>query len=199
MALIVTLLLIGLLTALGLAMSMIGTMETWLSVGRGTSEELAYAAEAAVARVEVDLAAAADWTPMVTSSASSGLDDGARTTVIGDGSGIDLPMETERLQAAMDAACGSAVLNPDCPQWHLFAHDRVERLAPGFLVPPVYVAVWIADDQGDADANPAVDSNGRLLVRGIAFGPGGARRSVEILAARPPAGGVQVLAWSEPR
>ena len=49
---------------------------------------------------------------------------------------------------------------------------------------PMYVAVWIADDPGEVDADPATDANGILMMRAQAFGPSGTTSVVEVTLAR---------------
>jgi hypothetical protein len=202
-ALVMTMLLAGLLMALGLALTMLSTMETWLSAGLRTSQELSFAADAAVARVQVDLAMASDWSALLAAAAAgtaSSFNDGDSSPRLSDATVLDLAAETGALQAVTDDGCGPAVSNPDCPRWRLFARGRVSDLVPEPIVSsPAYIAAWIADDQEDADGDPERDANGRLLVRGESFAAGGARRSVEAVLRRAASGGVQVVAWRELR
>jgi len=197
-----TMLLIGLLTALGLGLTMMSTVETWLSAGLRTSQELSYAADAAVARVQVDLAASSDWTSLLTAAQTappSAFNDGIRLVTLADATVVDLDAETRALQTATDDRCGSRAVNPNCPEWRLFAHAPIGGIVPGRLVNlPVYVAAWIADDPTDADGDAASDSNGRLLIRAAAFGPRGARRSVDALVGRA-GSAAQMLSWRELR
>src|SRR6476660_9896458 len=60
-ALVTSLLLIGLLTAIGVGLSLVSIVETWLGAGIRTSQSLSYAADAGVARVQADLASSTDW------------------------------------------------------------------------------------------------------------------------------------------
>ena len=60
---------------------------------------------------------------------------------------------------------------------------------------PLYLVVWVADDESDADGDPATDANRRILVWATAFGSAGARRSVELRIAKTDAGDLQVLGW----
>jgi hypothetical protein len=201
-ALVMALLLTAFLTALCLALTTLSTIETWLSAGFRTSEELSYAADAALGRVQVDLAASGSWTALLVASATSApsaFNDGVVIITLRDATVVDLATETRAVQAETDARCGSAPAMPDCPQWHLFAHAGLDRLVPGGLVATsAYVAAWIADDLADGDGDPLADANGRLLIRARAFGPGGARRSVEALVDR--AGpGLRMLSWRELR
>jgi hypothetical protein len=207
-ALVMTLLLTGLLSALGLALAVLSTVDTWLSAGLRTSQELSYAADAAVARVQVDLRATNDWTALlvaaVTSPPSAFKDDVLVKTLV-DGTTVDLVVQTQRLQSETDARFGSTAANADSPQWRLFAHAPLADLVPGSVAfSSIYVATWIADDPGDGDADASVDANGRLMIRATAFGPGSARRSVEALVGRvgPTGAGaaaVRMLSWRELR
>ena len=69
-ALITTLLLVGLLTAVGLGLTMLTMVETWLGAGLRASQALSYAADAGVNRVQVDLTQSADWTTTLVAAAS---------------------------------------------------------------------------------------------------------------------------------
>jgi hypothetical protein len=204
-ALVVTLLLTSLLTALGLALMLLSTGESWLSAAYRTSEELSYAADAAVARVQIDLTRAADWTPLLSSSgAVSSLNDGSALPRLTDSTTLDLDAETRALQAKSDALYGSA--DPDRPVWRLLAHAPLSTLTSGSPAPAIYLAAWIADDREDGDGNPQADANGRVYVHAEAFAPAGARRGTEATLGRAagpgPSGapsGVQMLAWRELR
>jgi hypothetical protein len=202
-ALVMTLLLTGLLMALGLALTMLSTMETWLSASLRTSQELTLAADAAVARVQVDLSMASDWSALLAAAAAgppSAFNDADSSPRLPDGTVLDVAAETRALQAVTDDRCGPAASNPDCPRWRLFARGHVSDLVPEPIVSsPTYIAAWIADDQEDADGDPERDANGRLLVRGESFAAGGARRSVEAMLRRTGPGSVQVIAWRELR
>ncbi len=118
-ALVMTMLLTGLLMALGLALTMLSTMETWLSAGLRTSQELSFAADAAVARVQVDLAVASDWSALLAAAAAgtaSSFNDGDSSPRLSDATVLDLAAETGALQAVTDDGCGPALSNPDCPR-----------------------------------------------------------------------------------
>jgi hypothetical protein len=198
-ALVMTMLLTGLLTALGLALTMLTTVETWLSAGLRTSQELSYAADAIVARTRIDLTRSSDWTSILRSGAST-FNDGRSSIALADGTIIDLARETRALQSDSDGRCGSRAANPDCPEWHLFAHAPAADLVPGRVVEtPLYVVAWVADDGFDGDGDPDADVNGRLLVRGRAFGLGGARRSIEVVCGRVAPAAIQMLSWRELR
>jgi hypothetical protein len=194
-----TMMLTGLLTALGLALTMLTTVETWLSAGLRTSQELSYAADAAAGRAQVDLAAAPDWTPILQTAVLSSFNDGRSSVVLSDGTAIDLASETRALQADMDARFGPLASNPDCPQWRLFAHAPADTLAAGASGSSLYLAAWVADDPSDGDGDPGVDGNGRVVIRAQAFGARGARRSVETIVGRVAPAVIRLFSWRELR
>lgn len=204
-ALVVTVLLMSLLTTLGLAVMLLSTGETWLSAAYQTSQGLSYAADSAIAGVQIDLTRSADWSPLLAAAGpASSLNDAAAFPTLTDATTIDLDAETRALQAKSDAIYDAA--NPDRPVWRLFAHVPLSRLAPGLNVPPIYLAAWIGDDGEDGDGDAAIDSNGRVYVHAEAFAPGGARRAVEAAFGRVAAPGpegapsaVRLLVWRELR
>ena len=108
--------------------------------------------------------------------------------------------ERPHLAGPRDQRDGPAIFGANSPQWRLFAHASVSALmaAPGLDL-PLYLVVWVADDESDGDGDPAVDRNERILVWAVAFGAGGARRSVEARVGRTPGGDLQLLSWIGPR
>ena len=187
-ALVTSLLLIGLLRAIGVGLSLVSIVETWLGAGVRTSQSLSYAADAGVARVQADLASSSDWTSLLIAAAAgppSPFNDRQPSPMLVDRSLVDLSAETGRIQAASDSLYGSSAVNPDAPVWRLFARGPLASLVPGVaLDSPLYLAGWLADDPSDGDSDPNADNNGRVQIRAIAYGPGGARRSTT-----PPASG----------
>jgi hypothetical protein len=59
-----------------------------------------------------------------------------------------------------------------------------------------YVVVWVADDTAERDGDPSRDANGVLLLHAQAFGPRGARKSVDATVMRPRPGSIAVSSWS---
>ena len=108
---------------------------------------------------------------------------------------LDLARLTAERQAESDARAGPDVFGADSPEWRLFAHAPLGALLPGdgFDL-PLYLVVWVADDEWDGDGDPAVDSNERILVRAHAFGAGGTRAIGEARVARTGGGDLQILA-----
>jgi hypothetical protein len=89
--------------------------------------------------------------------------------------------------------------------WRPFLWLPFDDVAPQEPASRLYVVVFVGEDDEDAGGG-AVESNGRILVRSEAVDPGGLRRSVEALIARPvqsgeedgaPRHAVAVLSWRE--
>jgi hypothetical protein len=90
----------------------------------------------------------------------------------------------------------------DNPRWQLYAYGRLRDLVPGgTIVSDDYVAVLVADDQGENDGDPLADGaepdnpgRGVMVLRAEAFGPRGRRHGVEATVAQTP-GGVRIRSW----
>jgi hypothetical protein len=90
---------------------------------------------------------------------------------------VDLARLTAEQQADTDALYAGST---NRPVWRLLAHAPLSRaLTLGSASPPLYVAVWIADDGEEADGNPLRDSNDVLIVHAVAFGLNGGKRQVD--------------------
>jgi hypothetical protein len=109
---------------------------------------------------------------------------------------LNLAQLTADRQRDSDARDSPTVFGGDTPQWRLFAHARLRDLSssPGLDL-PLYLIVWVADDESDGDGNAAADSNGRILLWAVGFGAGGARRSVEARVARAASGELRLDGW----
>jgi hypothetical protein len=202
-AVVMALLLALLVGAVAAALVALTTTETLISATFRHGKETSYGAEAALERALHDLATMPDWSPALAAAPDnliSGFDDGEAVARIPDGRALDLAVLTAERQREGDQRDGPAVFGADCPQWRLFAHAPLGALmaAPGLDL-PLYLVVWVADDESDGDGDPAVDRNGRILVWAVAFGSGGARRSVEARVGRTGGGDLQLLAWTNPR
>jgi hypothetical protein len=210
-ALLCALLVTSLLSTLGAALVVVVTTETLVDAHYRTSQQTLYAADAGAERTIGEIRALPSWqtVPAPGSVANSvDLNDGTIAPRLADGSTLDLARLTTRRQAESDSAYPST---PDRPQWRLFAHASLDRISAGNGGPaPPYVVVWIADDPGDLDGDPARDSNDTVLVRSQAFGVRGASRSIEVTIRRQSTldgagtGGamrsdVTVIAWREVR
>jgi hypothetical protein len=196
---VIALLMALLVGAIAAALVALTRTETLIGVSYRHAQQASYGADAALERGLHDLATMPDWSPALATppaNVTSSFDDGVVTPLAPDGRRLDLARVTGDLQRASDLRDGSDIFGVDSPQWRLFAHASANALltSPGFSV-PLYLAVWIADDESDGDGNPAVDSNGRIRVCAMAFGAGGARRSVEARVERTDGGDLRVLAW----
>ena len=216
-ALIVVLLVTTVLSALGLALTLMTSTETTIAAGYARSAETFYAADAGIEATLRELSMVADWTAVLEGSAESTFVDGSPgPRALGTGAHLDLGVETGLLN------CGHAGCSADemiattddrpwglnNPVWRLYAHGPIAALgAPGSVDSRAYVAVWVSDDPLDNDGQPLVDGNetnganpgkGVLQIRVQAYGPGAARRAIEVTIRRVPAG-IRVLSWREIR
>ena len=209
-ALITTLLLVGLLSAVGLGLTMLTMVETWLGAGLRASQALrtrpmpGSIASRWIFRSR-RIGRRRSWRRRLVEHPRSTMARRHRRSRTE--ARFNLAAETRRVQTASDSEYGDASANPDSPAWRLFAHGPVGDLIPGRAADsPFYLVAWIADDPSDGDRDPAADANGRLMIRATAFGSGGARRSVEATVARvgPPGftgrpSAVSMVVWRELR
>jgi hypothetical protein len=105
--------------------------------------------------------------------------------------------------AGMDAVTADRPWGANNPRWRLYAHGAVDDLLPGSVSSPFFVAVWVADDPSETDGDPSADGRpgvvdidgdgspdamnpgrGVVQVRAESYGPGGARRAIEVTLAR---------------
>jgi hypothetical protein len=201
-SLIVALMSMMLLTALGLGLVMTTMSETMIAGNYRDSAEALYAADAGVERVMQDLLTVADWNRILSGNLQSSFTDGGPPTgsrALPDGSTIDLGVATNMLNCGKTSTCTDAEMDAwsldrpysdNNPRWRLYAYSPLaDIIETGTVLSPMYVAVWIADDQAETDGDPNTDggtANGRgvLLMRAEAFGPGGAHSVIEVTVAR---------------
>jgi hypothetical protein len=201
-ALFIALMATMLLSALGLGLVLTTTTEVLVVGNFRQSQEGLYAADAALERVLPDLAAAPDWNQVLRGETKSQFDDGAiGTRLLRDGSTLDLMEATNIGNCGKRTACSIAEMNASTeerpwgannPQWRLFAHSSIEALlADGMATSPQYVVVWVADDPAENDDDPSKDGStqsnpgrGLVLVRSVAYGPRGTRKTIEAIVAQ---------------
>jgi hypothetical protein len=172
------------------------------------------AAEAAARRALVDLATT-DWDAALNGTVSTFTDgppSGVR--VIEGGVQVSLDEETSELQCGHPGSCTASEIaipsedrpwGANNPRWRLFAYGPLAGLFPEDpFPPPGYVMAWVADDPTETDGDPShdgasADNSGRglLLVAGRAYGPGLARRTVQLVVERVGAE-LRIMAWLEP-
>ena len=195
---VIALLLAALVGAVAAALVALTTTETLISASFRHAQEASYGAEAALERALHDLARMPDWSPALSAppaNLTSSFDDGEVMPRGPDGRTLDLVRLTAERQRDSDARDDPAVFGANTPEWRLFAHAPPRALASAAgLDLPLYLVVWIADDESDGDGNAALDSNGRILIWAVAFGPGGARRALEARIGRSDGGDLRLLA-----
>jgi hypothetical protein len=170
-----------------------------------------HAAEGALAVAFDELAAMADWTPVLAGAVHSSHRDGPPgPRPLRGGRAVDLLRETNLLrcgrtsctEAQAREASADRPWGPANPSWELYLHAPLRAVGPGADAPDMYVAVWVGDDPNETDGDPRRDGpgagEGRLVVRARAWGSSGVARTVEVLAGRT-SGGVARLSWSEIR
>ncbi len=191
--------LVALLALLGAGLLTLSDAEVSIASSYRHAQEASYGAEAAVERAMSDLHALPDWTVVLAAppgNVMSSFNDGRAGVRAPDGRVVSLPALTAELQRDSDTRMGPAVYRADAPQWRLFAHAPLQDLLPApASAPPLYLVVWVADDGGDGDGDPARDGNGRIVLRAEAFGTGGARRSVEVSVKRSGNGVLTLAGW----
>ncbi len=212
-ALLITLMVVFLLSAMALALALTASIETAIAAGHRRSVEALLAADAGLERAVSDLSLMTDWDAILSGTARSPLADGPPSgpRVRPDGSVLDLTVRTSLANCNQPTSCTEADLDavtadrpwgPNNPRWQPFLYGPLSswlpRGAPSSLF---YVVAWVADDPSETDGDPSRDGGaasaddgragaegrGIVLVRVEAFGPSGSHRSVEATVARMPA------------
>jgi hypothetical protein len=215
MALLLTLLVVALLSAIGLGLLLATASERLTSANYLDSVEALNAADAALELAAHDLARIADWDRVLDGTIRSSLTDGGAggPRNIG-GSAFNLTTLTNQLTCGRPTDCSDARVavstanrpwGTNNPRWQLFVHGPLRQFAPApHPLADAYVVVWIGDDAREVDGNPLVDGGGaegqgRDVVRAHAesFAAGGARRAIEADLVRQE-GGIRVQSWRVP-
>ena len=176
MALLTALFGTALLMGLGLSLVLVGSAETTLSRRDRDARSLTRAARAAATLAVADLRALPSWAGVLQpgsqpelSAVPGNLALATLTPTLPWGGMLDLRAVTARAQAATDAGA----IPGDPSRWRLYGAASLVSLVPdaaGGM--PCFLAAWVADDAVDGDGDPSTDTNGVLLVRAAAFGPG---------------------------
>ena len=224
-ALILVLVFMSFLAALGLGLVLIVFMERLAAGNMRHSVDMLYAADAALELSARELAHLANWSDVLNGSVRSHFVDGlpSGTRALPGGSTIDLSVLTNRLNCGRDTACTPAQMDATTRErpwgqnnarWTLFAHGPFASMAAFARPASSYVAVWVADDSREDDADPRADATGEaapgagvVRVRAEAHGPAGSRRAIEAELVRrcvpDPASvcrtGIRVQSWQEVR
>lgn len=209
-ALIIALMSVLLMTALGMALTMMTMTETRIASNYRESNEALYAADAGVERVMQDLLTVPNWNNILAGTARSAFIDGAPsgTRALPDGTQLDLGQATNMVRCGKTAACSDVDMNaitderpwgPNNPRWQLYAYAPLGEMLPTDTINSrMYVVVWVADDPSENDDSPTIDGNppaaggtssdnpggGVLSMLAHAYGPDGVRKVVEVTLAR---------------
>jgi len=212
-ALVVALAALSFMLALGGALALATMVDTRIVGNYRYGAEAFHAADAAVERALSELGSVPDWDAVLAGQQGSAFADGLPgVRTLADGTTVDLVEataivrcgRTTRSDADLVATTARRPWGPNNPRWQLYAHGLVRDLLPaGAIDSRIYIVVWVADDPAENDGDPlrdgATPSNpgrGVLMALAHGYGPGGARRGVEVTFAR--AGqGLRLLSWRE--
>ena len=178
---VLVLLLGGLISAVGLGLVLLSSTERVVAGNFQAGARTLYAAEAVAEHVILDLVTDRQWTDAVSGTRRSSFIDGTTHPLAPWGETLDLPAMTAALQLGTDAA---SPWGADTPRWRLFASGTLATLGGAGREPPTYLVAWVADDPSDHDGDPAIDTNGVIVIRAQAQGIGGMRRSVQVVLRR---------------
>jgi hypothetical protein len=167
------------LSCLGLALVLLGSVETRLAANDLRAQAAAHSAHAALSLAESELRARATWTGVIApgvpveTCAEPGTfrDTTLQPSSPWDGSSLDLRALTAARQAASDALTPAGMMGP---VWRLFEYGPISRLVPSDARRyPYYVVVWAADGLG-----------GTVFLHATAWGTAGLTADVEASVAR---------------
>jgi hypothetical protein len=225
-ALVLVVLFTSFLSAIGLGLALVVFMDRLATGNVRGSVAMLYAADAGIELAAHDLARAAEWDLVLSGGQPASFTDGAAGGMrdIPGGGSVDLTAATNQLNCGRVTACTVAQMNANSrerpwgannPRWQLFAYGPFGGLTAIERPTPCYLAVWVADDSREVDADPLSDGAGEstpgygiLRVRAEAYGPRGSRRAIEAELARfclPGAEpgscrpGIRVQSWQELR
>ena len=221
-ALILALLATSFLSAVGLGLAVMVSMDRLATGNMRGSVALLHAADAGLELAAHDLSRA-DWNAVLAGRGQGSFSDGTPAGVrnIPGGGAVNLTAETNELNCGKATACTAAQMAANSnerpwgvnnPHWRLYAYGPLENVTEVARPVPCYLAVWIADDAREQDGDPLLDGEehgrGVLRVRAVAFGLLGSRHAIEAELARVCFGtggeevcqpGIRVQAWREVR
>jgi len=218
MALLTVMALLLVVSTLGAAVLLSSSTESRIAFFFRTGLEARHAADAAAERALLDLIAEPDWSLVLSGAVRSRFVDGLPSGPRSPGYGVQLVLDEVRnlvncghavicSDAELDAVTAARPWGANNPRWQLYAYAPLALLLPSGVESRSYAVVLVGDDPAETDGNPLRDAagvtdpgHGIVLVRAEAFGPGGARRAVELTVARvmrgSPAGpAVRILGW----
>jgi Tfp pilus assembly protein PilX len=194
-ALIIALLVLSVLSALGLGLSLVVSMDPLAAANQRESVSAHYVARAGLELAARELATAASWDAWLSGLSTSTLVDGpvSGSRSLSTGESIDIERLTNQLVCGRDATCTDAQATAvtrdrpwgaDNPRWRPFLYGSTVSLGLGQTSEQHYVIAWVGDDGAERDGRPDADGiveAGGGIVRVVvqAFGPFRSRQSVE--------------------
>ena len=196
-ALILVLLATSFLSAIGLGLALIVITDRLATGNLRGSVAMLYAADAAIELAARDLARVEDWNLALTGALRSSLVDGPAggLRLIPGGGVVDLTAATNFLNCRKASPCTAAQMDANSKErpwgannarWQLYAYGPFSRIVQLARPAPCYLAVWVADDTREEDADPQSDAqslgapgHGVVRLRAEVYGPRGARRAIE--------------------
>jgi len=207
MALLVTLF----LAAVSGGLLLLASTESRIAGAEELRSEADGVAEVMLERALQELLQTPDWSAVLAGAAVATFRDTASSPPwVASWGVLDLPALTLQVQRDADVANR---WGRDGPRWELYAYGRADGLLgpsgagagggaaggdPGRgRAARFYAIVWVADDPGEGDGDPAADRNDTVQVRADAFGPMRTRHTV-LATVRRSSGALQVTSWREP-
>lgn len=208
-SLVIAIMAVALLSALGLALTLIASTEMTIASSYALGQELMYAADAGLEIAAQELRLVPDWNAVLAGvSRSTWVDgDSAGLRFLEDGTPLSLDEATNLANCERKTPCSALDMDAmtdlrpwgrNNPRWQLFAFAPLGHS---------YVIAWIGDDAAEQDGNPLLDGSeavnpgaGIVAVRTEAFGVGGGHKVLEATARRSGGPmGVNLLSWKEIR
>jgi hypothetical protein len=203
-ALVITLLALGVLAALSAGLLLTTSVERLTAGNHADAVTSIYAADAGLELAVRELAQIDDWNRVLSGNERSRFTDGAPPgprTLPGGGM-VNLTTLTNELTCGRATGCTDARIRATTaerpwgannPRWQLFLFAPLRAIGnPSRLPGLVYVVVWLGDDAAEEDDDAETDGGGELgegrhavRARVEAFGPGPTRRSLEARLVRP--------------
>ncbi|MEO8483805.1 MAG: hypothetical protein ABI634_16470 [Acidobacteriota bacterium] len=195
-ALLLVMMVVLALSGLAFAAVSLADLEGAASANDARALAVSYAAEAAIERAIDDLAAATNWSDVLTGAVSSPLRDIDPRPRAPWADVLDIGAMTAEVQRDADVGVG-----PDQTRWRVFLAGPLAAMLPD--TPPgvlPYLVAWVGDDRADGDGNALADANQVVRVRARALGPRGVRSDREAVLERLASTGVvRVRSRWEPR
>lgn len=195
MALIVALLVLSVLSALGLGLSLVLSVDPMAAANQREAASTLYVARAGLELAARELAIAPSWDAWLSGAATSAWVDGASSGVrrLPTGESIDIGVLTNQLVCRRDAPCSDAQAaaitrnrpwGANNPRWRPFLYGPTAGLGLGLLSDQHFLIAWIGDDGAETDDKPGEDGvaeagGGVVRVLVQAFGPFHSRQSVQ--------------------